>query len=93
MSSRRIRLASCLVALLTASAARSEPPKPRDGPLGMKFVSLPKGTFYMGWDRGLDRKGTMTEIKADFEIAMYTVTQGQWQELMGNNPRISRTRI
>jgi len=50
----------------------------------MKFVSLPKGTFYMGWDG--ERKGTKMEIKEDFEIAVHTVTQGQWQAVMGNNP-------
>jgi formylglycine-generating enzyme required for sulfatase activity len=70
--------------------ARAEP-APKDGPLGMKFVPLPKGTFYMGWDSD-NKKGTKTEIKADFEIAVYTVTQGQWEKLMGNNPSyFSRT--
>ena len=29
---------------------KAEPPKPKDGPLGMKFVPLPKATFYMGRD-------------------------------------------
>jgi formylglycine-generating enzyme required for sulfatase activity len=55
------------------------------GPLGMKFVSLPKATFYMGWNgqKGSARK---TEIKEDFEIAIHTVTQGQWQAVMGSNP-------
>ena len=84
MSSRRILLTSCLAAALTASTVGAEPPKPREGPLGMKFVSLPKGTFYMGWNG--DKKGVKTEIQEDFEIAVYTVTQGQWQEIMGNNP-------
>jgi formylglycine-generating enzyme required for sulfatase activity len=51
----------------------------------MKFVVLPKGTFFMGWD-SKGKKATKTEIKKDFEIAVYTVTQGQWQDLMGNNP-------
>jgi len=51
----------------------------------MKFVPLPKGTFYMGWN-GKPGSAKKTEIKADFEIAVHTVTQGQWQELMGNNP-------
>jgi formylglycine-generating enzyme required for sulfatase activity len=50
----------------------------------MKFVKLPKATFYMGWDGR--KKGVKTEIKEDFEIATYTVTQGQWQSIMGNNP-------
>ena len=52
---------------------------------GMKFVPLPKGTFYRGWD-GTIGSAKKTEIKEDFEIAIYTVTQGQWQELMWNNP-------
>jgi len=51
----------------------------------MTFVRLPKGTFYMGWD-GYMKKGTKTEIKEDFEIAVHTVTQGQWQAVMDENP-------
>jgi formylglycine-generating enzyme required for sulfatase activity len=80
-------VASCLVvALLTANPVWAQAPKPKDGPLGMKFVPLPKGTFYMGWDGLLEVKGVKTEIKEDFEIAIHAVTQGQWQALMGNNP-------
>ncbi len=60
------------------------PPKPGENALGMKFVKLPKGTFYMGGGGG--KAGKKTEIKADFEIAVHTVTQGQWQAVMGNNP-------
>jgi eukaryotic-like serine/threonine-protein kinase len=47
-------------------------------------VRLPKGTFYMGWDG--KKKGVKTEIKEDFEIAIHTVTQEQWEKLMGKNP-------
>ena len=50
----------------------------------MKFVKLPKATFYMGGGGGT--AGKKTEIKEDFEIAIHTVTQGQWQAVMGNNP-------
>jgi formylglycine-generating enzyme required for sulfatase activity len=84
MTVRLTLCASCLL-VLSAGSALAEPPKPKDGPLGMKFVPLPKGTFYMGWNgqKGSARK---TEIKEDFEIAVFTVTQGQWQELMGKNP-------
>src|ERR1022692_4192228 len=86
MSSSGILFASCLVvAALIATRAWAEPPQPKDGPLGMKFVPLPKGTFYMGWD-SKGKKATKTEVKEDFEIGVYTVTQGQWQELMGKNP-------
>jgi formylglycine-generating enzyme required for sulfatase activity len=52
----------------------------------MTFVRLPKGTFYMGWDDVSKKKGKLTEIKEDFEIAVHDVTQGQWEVIMGNNP-------
>src|SRR5260370_39045382 len=84
MSSCYIRFASFLVAALARNSVCAEPPTPKDGPLGMKVVRLPKGTFYMGGGGG--RAGKTTEIKADFEIAIHTVTQGQWQTVMGNNP-------
>ncbi len=48
-------------------------------------MRLPKGTFYMGW-YGPDKPGKKTELKEDFEIAVHTVTQSQWQALMDNNP-------
>jgi formylglycine-generating enzyme required for sulfatase activity len=92
MSSRRTLFVSCLVVVALAGAfsaigapAPAEPGKPKDGPLGMKFVSLPKGTFYMGWN-GEKGSAKKTEITEDFEIAIHTVTQGQWQEVMGKNP-------
>jgi formylglycine-generating enzyme required for sulfatase activity len=90
MSSRCILVALCLFvtlpgALAVVGAPQAEPPKPIDGALGMKFVPLPKATFCMGW-YSEQKKGKKTEIKEDFEIAIHTVTQGQWQALMGNNP-------
>src|SRR5580692_3280588 len=86
MLSQRVLVASCLVvAGLTADPALAQPAKPKDGPLGMKFVPLPKASFYMGWN-GQKGSAKKTEIKEDFEIAIHTVTQGQWQEVMGNNP-------
>jgi formylglycine-generating enzyme required for sulfatase activity len=51
----------------------------------MKFVPLPKATFYMGWD-GTPGSAKKTEIKEDFEIAIHTVTQEQWAKVMGKNP-------
>ncbi len=56
----------------------------RDTSVPMTFVRLPKGTFCRGWD------GTNAALKwviqEDFEIAVHTVTQGQWQAVMGDNP-------
>jgi formylglycine-generating enzyme required for sulfatase activity/tRNA A-37 threonylcarbamoyl transferase component Bud32 len=51
----------------------------------LTFAPLPKGTFYMGWN-GEKGSAKKTEVQEDFEIAVYTVTQGQWQAVMGNNP-------
>jgi formylglycine-generating enzyme required for sulfatase activity len=61
--------------------------KDKEDPLitAMKFVKVPKGTFWMGWD-SVDKKSKQVQIKQDFELAAYTVTQEQWQALMGNNP-------
>lgn len=54
-------------------------------PAAMKFVKVPKGTFWMGWtsDRKQSKEAT---IKEDFELAAYTVTQRQWQGVMGTTP-------
>src|SRR5262249_22767891 len=63
----------------------------RDDSVLMTFVRLPKGTFYMGWN-GKPGSAKKTEIKADFEIAVHDVTQGQWEAIMGNTPSyFSRT--
>ena len=84
MLSHRVLVASCLVvAALTANPVCAQAPKPKDGPLGMKFVPLPKATFYMGWngEKGSAKKTGITE---DFYIAISTVTQGQRQEVTGH---------
>jgi formylglycine-generating enzyme required for sulfatase activity len=65
----------------TAAAATAFGPVPGK----WQFVKVPKGTFWMGGGRG--RPPTrQVEIKEDFELAAYVVTQGQWQAIMGNNP-------
>jgi len=38
----------------TEVTAALSPPEPKAGPLGMKFVPLPKGTFFMGFNWGND---------------------------------------
>ncbi len=87
MTSRRFVLASCIMATLMASCQKTAtPPKPKDGPLGMKFVPMPKATFYMGWDGTISKNGMEWKFYEDFEIAVHTVTQEQWQTVMGNDP-------
>jgi formylglycine-generating enzyme required for sulfatase activity len=67
--------------------------KDKEDPLiaGMKFVKVPRGTFWMGWDSD-EKQSKRVEIKQDFELAAYLVTQEQWQAVMGYNPSwFSRT--
>ena len=57
-------------------------------PLGMKFVKVPRGTFWMRWVSE-KRQSKQVTITADFEMAAYTVTQAQWQHVTcGNGVRI-----
>jgi formylglycine-generating enzyme required for sulfatase activity len=51
----------------------------------MKFVKVPKGTFWMGGG-SVGPPTKRVEITEDFELAAYTVTQEEWQAVMGNNP-------
>ena len=51
----------------------------------MKFVRVPKGTFWMGWDSDKKESKQVT-IEQDFELAAYTVTQEQWRIVLGDNP-------
>jgi eukaryotic-like serine/threonine-protein kinase len=58
---------------------------------GMKFVKVPKGTFWMGGGSNAPPQ-KQVEIKQDFELTAYPVTQQQWETVMGNNPSwFSRT--
>src|SRR6516225_7197497 len=54
----------------------------------MKFVKVPRGTFWMGGgsDENDNRNRRKVEIREDFELGAFTVTQEQWQAVMGKNP-------
>jgi formylglycine-generating enzyme required for sulfatase activity len=51
-------------------------------PQGQPFATA----AFLTYQQMAPGRGWKTEIKEDFEIAVYTVTQGQWQAVMGNNP-------
>jgi formylglycine-generating enzyme required for sulfatase activity len=91
-----LRLTHCLVvmafALIPALPLQGGAGgKDKEDPLiaAMKFVKVPKGTFWMGGAYSPfpdNRFEKQVEIEQDFELAAYTVTQEQWQAVMGNNP-------
>jgi uncharacterized protein (TIGR02996 family) len=53
--------------------------------VGMQFVPVPGGSFWMGGGGGQpgDRQ---VQIPHDFYLGAYPVTQGQWEAVMGSNP-------
>jgi uncharacterized protein (TIGR02996 family) len=59
--------------------------------IGMQFVLVPRGSFWMGGGRGKPGP-TQVEIAHEFYLGVYPVTQEQWQAVMGSNPSyFSRT--
>jgi len=59
--------------------------------LGMQFAFVPKGRSWLGGGGG--KPGDqLVDIKYDFYLGTYEVTQEEWVKVMGNNPsRFSRT--
>jgi formylglycine-generating enzyme required for sulfatase activity/tRNA A-37 threonylcarbamoyl transferase component Bud32 len=53
--------------------------------LGIAFVLVPDGTFWMGGGGGKPGDRQVT-IEQPFYLGIYPVTQAQWQAVMGNNP-------
>jgi formylglycine-generating enzyme required for sulfatase activity len=52
----------------------------------IKFVRLPKGTAWLGGGSAEGAPKKQVPIDYDVQLAVYTVTQGQWQQVMGHNP-------
>ena len=70
---------------------KKDPPKDFTNSIGMKFVWIKPGSFMMGSPKeekeraALENQHKVTLSKG-FYMGVYTVTQEQWQEVMGNNP-------
>ena len=54
---------------------------------GMEFVWVPGGEFMMGSNDGDSDEKPVHKVRLDgFWMGKYEVTQGQWEQIMGNNP-------
>src|SRR5262249_55607105 len=58
--------------------------------IGMEFLLIPRGKYCMGAKDGgvFDDRCPLhgVRITCPFHLGKYPVTQGQWKEVMGNNP-------
>lgn len=69
----------------------SEPPKTYTNSIGMEFVLIPAGRFWMGSsdkdsDAYYEKPQHEVRISRPFLLGKYPVTQAQWQAVMGNTP-------
>ncbi len=67
------------------------PPTFKNG-IGMEFVKVPKGTAWLGGGGG-NQGGTRVEIKADFYLGKYEVTQAEWEAVTGLSPSLYKSGI
>ena len=90
----RVFCVSLVVALASyrpIHAQPSDPPKNFTNSIGMKFVWIPPGTFIMGSpkeekERAANETPHKVTLTKGFYMGVHTVTQEQWQAVMGNNP-------
>jgi RNA polymerase sigma factor (sigma-70 family) len=71
--------------------AKQDPPKNFTNSIGMKFVWIPPGNFMMGSPNGeegerKDETQHKVTLTKGFYMGVYSVTQEEWQQVMGKNP-------
>jgi formylglycine-generating enzyme required for sulfatase activity len=95
-----LSLIVALASSFSSQAQKKDPPKNFTNSIGMKFVWIPPGSFVMGSTKAEMEKQPFLDILAirldetqhkvtltkGFYMGIYTVTQDQWQAVMGNNP-------
>lgn len=84
-----VAVSAAFVGVFPIHAQQKDPPKTVTNLIGMKFVWIPPGSFMMGSPKKekdigeTQHKATLTK---GFYMASFTVTQEQWEAVMGNNP-------
>ncbi|MDR2801305.1 MAG: formylglycine-generating enzyme family protein [Desulfovibrio sp.] len=86
MSVVRLLAATCLLIVCPTSSAHALSDILKNS-IGMEFVLIPAGSFQMGSDV-LDDERPIHEVSISraFYLGKYEVTQGQWMQIMGENP-------
>jgi hypothetical protein len=54
--------------------------------IGMKFILIPAGEFYMGSEEDEEEPVHKVKINNPFYLGTYPVTQREWKAVMGDNP-------
>ena len=80
-----------LFVAFAAAAVAQDPPAPYTNSIKMKFTLLPPGSFMMGSPnsergRGDDEHHRKVTFAKGLYVGVTTVTQAQWQAVMGENP-------
>src|SRR5450755_787749 len=86
-------VAALAIHLPMQAQEKKDPPKTFTNSIAMKFVWIPPGTFLMGSpkeekERRADEIQHKVTLTKGFYMSVYTVTQEQWKEVMGNNPSV-----
>ena len=90
---KRLFWLSLVVALASYSSTQAQPKTPPitfTNSLGMKFAWIPPGTFLMGSpanekERNPNEAQHKVTLTKGFYMSVYTVSQEQWQAVMGTN--------
>ncbi|MDZ4197798.1 MAG: SUMF1/EgtB/PvdO family nonheme iron enzyme [Kiritimatiellia bacterium] len=70
----------------SAQAVETETPKTIVSASGVKMIQAPAGEFVMGDERGRDEEKPRRVFVDSFLIAIYPVTQAEYEALIGDNP-------
>jgi formylglycine-generating enzyme required for sulfatase activity len=90
MIRRSLILIQLVTMFIPVSISAAEAPKPNlPATVNIPLVSVPGGCFKMGdtFGDGFENEKPVHDVcLSDFMISKFEITQGQWKQIMGNNP-------